>query len=230
MSTRTSPLKRVLPDDPNNPTDDHDCRGWRDRCRRLRQEVRQRVDRVDRQDRRGDDVATTIVLVERVGIDDAPDWDHRTGSVTDHDPECDHRQGCRSDDRRRVRGVERVGCADQSGGVESGTLAVVTDPKLGAILTDGNGHVVYLFTVDTATASACGGSCVTTWPPLVGTPKAGTGLDATKLGTLKRSDGSVQVTYGGHPLYEHAKDAPGAATGEGANGNWFAISPAGTKA
>ena len=115
-------------------------------------------------------------------------------------------------------------------GVEPGTLAVVTDPKLGAILTDGNGHVVYLFTVDTATASACGGTCVTTWPPLVGTPKAGTGLDATKLGTLKRSDGSVQVTYGGHPLYEHAKDAPGAATGEGANGNWFAISPAGTKA
>ena len=114
-------------------------------------------------------------------------------------------------------------------GMAAGALSVVTDAKLGKILVDGSGHVAYLFTKDTATASTCTGSCVTAWPPLVGTPTAGAGVDATKIGSIKRSDGSQQVTYGGHPLYEHAKDAVGAPAGEGANGNWFAVSPAGDK-
>lgn len=111
----------------------------------------------------------------------------------------------------------------------AGALSVVTDAKLGKILVDGSGHVAYLFTKDTAIASTCTGSCVTAWPPLVGTPTAGAGVDATKIGSIKRSDGSQQVTYGGHPLYEHAKETVGAPTGEGANGNWFAVSPAGDK-
>ena len=65
---------------------------------------------------------------------------------------------------------------------------------------------------------------------MIGTAKAGTGVGATKLGTIKRADGTMQATYGGHALYEHAKDATGAATGEGTNNNWFAVSPAGTQA
>jgi len=107
---------------------------------------------------------------------------------------------------------------------------VLIDAKLGKILVDASGQVVYLFTKDTATASTCGGTCTTAWPPLLGTPTAGTGIDATKIGSVKRSDGSMQTTYAGHPLYEHAKDPVGTPGGEAANSNWYAITPAGAQA
>jgi hypothetical protein len=55
---------------------------------------------------------------------------------------------------------------------------------------------------------------------------------AAELGTTKRSDGSMQVTYNGHPLYYYEGDtAAGQTTGQGSNGfgaKWWLVTPSGS--
>jgi predicted lipoprotein with Yx(FWY)xxD motif len=110
---------------------------------------------------------------------------------------------------------------------------------LGSFLVDSNGMTLYIFTKDTqgtssaAAASACSGNCATLWPPLLtnGAPTAGTGVTGSMLGTLTRSDGSVQVTYNGWPLYSYSKDmAAGDTNGEGVGTFWYVINPTGMQA
>ena len=104
---------------------------------------------------------------------------------------------------------------------------------LGQIVDDGKGRTVYLFKKDKGTHSSCSGACASTWPPVRvnGKPVPGTGVNASQIGTTKRSDGGRQVTYNGHPLYTYTGDQkPGDTNGQGLNtfgGSWFAISPAG---
>ena len=118
--------------------------------------------------------------------------------------------------------------------VATGTkIAVASNAKLGSILVDDKGMTVYLFVADTGKESTCYTSCAAIWPPVLteGTPQAGTGADASLLGTTTRTDGKVEVTYAGHPLYYFVKDkAAGDATGQGINGFgalWWVLSPAG---
>jgi predicted lipoprotein with Yx(FWY)xxD motif len=112
-------------------------------------------------------------------------------------------------------------------------IAVATNAKLGQFLVDESGMTVYLFLSDTATTSTCYTSCASVWPPVLttGTPQTGTGADASLLGTLTRTDGKVEVTYAGHPLYYFVQDkAAGDARGQGINGFgalWWVLSPAG---
>lgn len=111
----------------------------------------------------------------------------------------------------------------------------VADGALGPILVDGEGMTVYLFTKDTqgAPTSVCSGDCLVAWPPVVttGSPVAGTGLDASKLGVITRDDGSTQATYAGWPLYFFAKDAAaGDTAGQGVGGVWFAVKADGSAA
>jgi predicted lipoprotein with Yx(FWY)xxD motif len=112
------------------------------------------------------------------------------------------------------------------------TIAVRTTP-LGRILVDGHGATVYLFEKDTGMTSTCNGSCAKFWPPVPtkGAAMAGNGIDAAKLGTTTRTDGTTQVTYNGHPLYYYAGDKkPGQTTGQGLNAFgalWYVVSPAG---
>jgi predicted lipoprotein with Yx(FWY)xxD motif len=112
----------------------------------------------------------------------------------------------------------------------------VANTSLGSTLVNSNGHTLYLFKADSATKSACAGACATAWPPLLatGTPTAGSGLTASKLGTITRSDGSQQVTYNGHPLYLFIKDTKaGETNGQGATAfgaAWFALTPSGNQA
>src|SRR5690242_6732899 len=75
-------------------------------------------------------------------------------------------------------------------------LAIAADPKLGQILVDDKGMTVYLFVKDKGTASTCYGQCASFWPPVLttGKPQAGTGVDASLLGTTTRTDGKVEVT------------------------------------
>ena len=113
--------------------------------------------------------------------------------------------------------------------VEEDTLAVART-SLGEILGDADGRTVYLFSRDSGGTSQCRGACAQTWPPVVvsGEPAVGAGLDAAKVGTATRDDGSRQVTYGGHPLYRYAPDqASGDTKGQGVGGVWFVVSPAG---
>jgi predicted lipoprotein with Yx(FWY)xxD motif len=98
----------------------------------------------------------------------------------------------------------------------------------GTVLANDKGYTLYWFAKDTATSSACTGACATYWPPVIGTPQAASGVTLTgKLGTIKRSDGSLQATYNGHPLYTYVGDkAPGQATGNKLNlsgGLWYAV-------
>jgi predicted lipoprotein with Yx(FWY)xxD motif len=108
--------------------------------------------------------------------------------------------------------------------------------SLGSILVDSTGRTLYLFKADSGTKSACTGACATAWPPLLakGNPTAGTGLTASKLGTITRAGGKRQVTYNGHPLYLFIKDRkPGQTTGQGVTAfgaPWFALSSAGNQA
>src|SRR5690242_17270805 len=87
--------------------------------------------------------------------------------------------------------------------VATATVSVATNAKLGQILVDGNGRTLYLFEADKSSSSTCYGACATYWPPLLtdGAPMAGTGAKASLLGTTKRTDGTTEVTYAGHPLY-----------------------------
>jgi len=89
--------------------------------------------------------------------------------------------------------------------------------KLGAVLADKKGKTVYWFAKDTSAASACTGACATAWPPVLGMPEAASGSSLTgKFGTIRRSDGTVQATYNGHPLYTFEGDtAAGQANGNG---------------
>ena len=116
------------------------------------------------------------------------------------------------------------------------TIAVATNATLGPILVDGSGRTIYLFVSDTGTTSACYTSCATAWPPVLthGPPQAGSGVTASLLGTTSRTDGTTEVTYGGHPLYYFIGDKkPGDTTGQSLNnfgGLWFAVKPDGNRA
>ena len=111
----------------------------------------------------------------------------------------------------------------------------VANSRLGRILVNSQGRTLYLFKADSNMKSACSGACATAWPPLLakGKPIGGKGLIASKLGTIKRSGGSRQVTYNGHPLYLFIKDTrPGQVNGQGLTAfgaAWFAVSPAGNQ-
>jgi len=121
----------------------------------------------------------------------------------------------------------------QSSAATGTTIAVATNAKLGQTLVDGKGMTVYLFVADTGTASTCYTSCAQVWPPVLttGAPQAGTGAQASLLGTTTRTDGTVEVTYAGHPLYYFLKDkVAGDTTGQGVNGFgalWWVLSPSG---
>jgi predicted lipoprotein with Yx(FWY)xxD motif len=104
-----------------------------------------------------------------------------------------------------------------------------------SFLTDSSGRALYLWTPDTKTQSMCSGPCATAWPPLTvkGAPTAGTGVTASDLSTISRSDGTKEVTYAGHPLYYFAGDkAAGQTNGEASNGfgaPWYLVAPSGNQ-
>jgi predicted lipoprotein with Yx(FWY)xxD motif len=111
----------------------------------------------------------------------------------------------------------------------------VRSTKLGRVLVAANGHTLYLFAKDKNGKSSCAGVCAAEWPPLTthGRPKAAAGAKASKLGTTRRADGRLQVTYAGHPVYTFAQDArAGSTSGEGVNAfgaRWYALSASGRK-
>ena len=116
----------------------------------------------------------------------------------------------------------------------SGTAIAVGSTRVGQVLVDSNGLTVYLFEADKGTTSACNSaSCVQYWPPVLtdGAPQAGAGANASLLGTTMRADGTIQVTYAGHPLYLFISDKKaGDATGQGVNAfgaPWYVVSPSG---
>ncbi|MGO9307781.1 MAG: hypothetical protein ACLQDL_02010, partial [Spirochaetia bacterium] len=106
------------------------------------------------------------------------------------------------------------------------TVMIATN-KLGNYLVDGTGNTLYWFTKDKVNMSACTGGCIQAWPAFtsdsVVVPSA---LNASDFGTISRSDGAVQVTFKGYPLYYWAKDKMrGDVTGQNMGKVWFVIDP-----
>jgi predicted lipoprotein with Yx(FWY)xxD motif len=105
----------------------------------------------------------------------------------------------------------------------------------GKALVGSNGHTLYLFEGDKNGTSACSGACAAAWPPdtVTGSPQAGSGVSQSLLGTIKRADGTTQLTYNGHPLYYFTADtAGGTAHGEGVKAfgaDWYVVSAVGSK-
>ena len=127
--------------------------------------------------------------------------------------------------------------------VASGATRTTTGPAkvavantgLGRVLVDGRGRTLYLFAKDRNGRSACAGSCAGYWPPLItsGKPVATGGAKASLLGTTRRPDGRLQVTYNHHPLYTFVKDTrKGQTSGEELDtfgAEWYAVSAAGAR-
>jgi predicted lipoprotein with Yx(FWY)xxD motif len=113
--------------------------------------------------------------------------------------------------------------AAAAGTVKTATIAGAT------VLTNSKGFTLYSFAPDTSTTSKCNGTCAQNWPPVTG-PVTAAGVTGT-FGTITRSDGSVQATFDGHPLYTFVGDtAPGQAKGNGLNaagGLWHEITTSG---
>ena len=121
-----------------------------------------------------------------------------------------------------------VGNAAGSAPAASSTDTALKTMSIGGktVLTNGKGFVLYSFAPDTPTTSKCYGTCAAYWPPAIGTAAAGAGLPG-KTTTIKRTDGSLQLTYDGHPLYTYIGDsAPGQASGNNVNlngGLWLEV-------
>jgi predicted lipoprotein with Yx(FWY)xxD motif len=125
------------------------------------------------------------------------------------------------------------GEAAESSGGGDGIVSAAKVGDLGTILVDSEGRTLYDFHKDKGSTSACYGACASAWPPLLteGNPQAQGPADRSMLGTTKRKDGTVQVTYNGWPLYTYAGDqSPGEANGNDISqfgGEWYALQPNG---
>ena len=114
-------------------------------------------------------------------------------------------------------------------------MIITATSEFGEVLFDGSGQAIYLFDLEQTATPACYDDCAVEWPPIltVGIPVAGKGTDASLLGTTARTDGSTQVTYGGHPLYAYAHEGKNEVRCHnvgGFGGFWFALSPTGDAA
>jgi predicted lipoprotein with Yx(FWY)xxD motif len=133
---------------------------------------------------------------------------------------------------RTPSNASAVSQAAQSGG-EGAPGLTLRHSQYGQVIFAANRRVLYMFGADRGTASTCYGVCATAWPPLLtkGTPTASAGLNAKLLGASRRRDGSMQVTYGGHPLYYYSGDAPGKVMCQAANmhgGFWYVVNADGS--
>jgi predicted lipoprotein with Yx(FWY)xxD motif len=124
---------------------------------------------------------------------------------------------------------------------QNASVKVGSDKAYGKYLTDGDGKPLYLFTLDkqgmgyATPSSKCSGDCASAWPPFAPKvpPTASIDVKSELIGSLRRGDDSMQVTYNGWPLYTFVKDKPNdAPEGQdkhGFGGEWYLISPAGKK-
>jgi predicted lipoprotein with Yx(FWY)xxD motif len=128
--------------------------------------------------------------------------------------------------------------SESAPGAESGAgvVSLGNVQKLGMVLVDSDGMTLYDFHKDKGTTSSCYGPCAEGWPPMLteGEPTVGNGAMSSKLGTTERKDGTMQVTYAGHPLYTFVADKkPGEANGNDTSAfgaQWYALKGNGEEA
>ena len=118
---------------------------------------------------------------------------------------------------------------------EPGTRIVASGSEFGQMLFDGTGQAIYLFDIEATSKPRCYDACAEAWPPVLanGDPVAGRGIDGSLLGTTKRTDGTVQVTYNDHPLYFYAHEGKREVKCHDIflnGGNWYVVQPGGDPA
>jgi predicted lipoprotein with Yx(FWY)xxD motif len=116
-----------------------------------------------------------------------------------------------------------------------GARVRVVSSEYGRVIADGKGEAFYLFDKEDTKRSECYGACAKAWPPVLtkGRPQAGGGARQALLGTTRRSNGKLQVTYGGRPLYYYVEDSPGTILChdvEEFGGIWLVVRPNGKAA
>jgi predicted lipoprotein with Yx(FWY)xxD motif len=125
--------------------------------------------------------------------------------------------------------------ASASAAAGTASLSLAARGSLGQVLVDSQGRTLYLWEADKGSTSTCSGNCASAWPPatVTGSPTAGPGVNASLIGTTKRSDGTMELTYNNHPLYTFAGDAaPTDVNGQGSTGfgaPWYVVNAAGSK-
>lgn len=148
--------------------------------------------------------------------------------------------GCGSDDSSTDGAYGGKGGGPQAGkeaaeseSASDGIVSAAEVGDLGTILVDSEGRTLYDFHKDKGSTSSCYGACAGAWPPLLteGDPQAQGAAERSMLGTTKRKDGTLQVTYNGWPLYTYAGDkAPGEANGNDIDqfgAEWYVLQPNG---
>jgi predicted lipoprotein with Yx(FWY)xxD motif len=121
-----------------------------------------------------------------------------------------------------------------SAATASAATVTARSSRYGTVLFDGSGRVLYSFARDRGAHSTCSGACAQAWPPFTtkSAPHAGAGVRAGLLGTTRRSDGTLQITYAGHPLYYFQGDTkPGEIKCQNVanfGGLWLVVSPNGS--
>lgn len=116
-----------------------------------------------------------------------------------------------------------------------GTRVRVADSEFGPMLYDTTGQAIYLFDKEEGPRAECYGACAADWPPVLtdGGPRGVRGARSGLLGTTERRDGTLQVTYGGHPLYYYAHEDPWQVLCHDFveyGGTWFVVQPDGDAA
>jgi predicted lipoprotein with Yx(FWY)xxD motif len=117
----------------------------------------------------------------------------------------------------------------------TGPRIKVVDSEFGRVIADGKGEALYLFDKERRRKAKCYGTCASAWPPVLakGAPVAGAGADQALLGTTRRANGKLQVTYAGQPLYYYVADTPGTILCHDVfeyGGNWYVVQPDGAPA
>jgi predicted lipoprotein with Yx(FWY)xxD motif len=154
------------------------------------------------------------------------------GSKESSSSESSSRYGGESESENKSASAESKPGAESGAGV----VSLGNAQKIGMVLVDANGMTLYDFHKDKGTTSSCYGPCAEGWPPMLteGEPTVGNGASASKLGTTERKDGTMQVTYAGHPLYTFVEDKkPGEANGNDVSAfgaQWYALKGSGEEA
>jgi predicted lipoprotein with Yx(FWY)xxD motif len=174
--------------------------------------------------------AVVVLALAGCGGEDGPDSGGEAAVTPTETPEAQ---------RAEPSATEVSGRPEGTGGLRvAARRARITtqESPFGQVLFDANGQVVYVFEIDRRNRSNCTSSeCVKAWPPVLTReePTAGDGVDAGLLGTIRRSDGKLQVTYNGRPLYFYEHEAPGEIKCHDVNlhgGLWWVITPDGEPA
>jgi predicted lipoprotein with Yx(FWY)xxD motif len=129
--------------------------------------------------------------------------------------------------------IQSTNNASSSNSSATYSIKIGNSSTFGSYLTNGTGWTLYVYNLDTqySGSSACYGTCASLWPPLYGSNiTVQPGINSSKLGTITRTDGTMQITYNGYPLYYYSYDTkPGDTNGQGYGNVWHILAPSGNK-